>query len=135
MVRDLDAIDHLTQWAAVLRGALVAVPLFLRSGGASGPCVAFFNATASRRTMFVSRGFREENPQLAAAIGLAPGEWKVWARAMNWLRSPNTALNIGLLTATEQAKCKRKHAFNSQQALTFLARRDHARSTLGLGRA
>ena len=47
VVSGLGNAVRLMHWAAVLKDTLVVVPVFLCSGGATGPCVARFNCNGA----------------------------------------------------------------------------------------
>lgn len=133
IVDSLTQIDEATKWAAVLRGGLVALPEFLSSGGASGACVSFGQATLINRDFWISPRFKKDHPNVVDVLSkCTPGtKWKPCTRA-NWLAHKKGMRHIGLLSPAESAVVKRPNGMTAAAAYKFIAKLEMENSAMGI---
>jgi hypothetical protein len=148
IVTDLTCVPDNVRVARTLRGSLVAVPQFLITGGAEGPCIGFRKATSTRRWFWVSPGMQRDHAEPARVLSQCaaqPGSsWTELPSIVAWWQRVNASTRqnascIAVVSHTEKsahrALRERKYVMVLADVLTFLEHVDHGRTSLGIGQS
>ena len=131
---DLANLNLPIRWAAALRGALVAQPLFLTSGGTSGAVMAYRPATKVRRCFWISPGFQKAHPDLAELLNkCTAGSWGPCSRR-KFLTSTGPRY-IAFLSKSEADIIKRDSGRTAEVAAEWLTDIDIGQSATGIAKS
>ena len=135
--------DRQIKWAAVLSGAWIMTAETLMGLGPA-TCIKFKSALQTRRKIFVSPSFRDDEPgiytlilEIMIAAGTSKWVWLAsgaeWASASVAAEKGNRSAEVLALVTSKDAWAGLPHVFQAYDFLKFVANQDHARTTLGIG--
>jgi hypothetical protein len=135
--------NKLIMWAAVLSGAWIMTAATLVGSGPA-TCIKFDCALRTRRKIFVTPLFRDEEPgiyMLILELMIATGtkKWELLASGASWASARvagekgNRSAEVLALLSRRDAHVGVRHAFQADEFLQFVSKQDHSRTTLGIG--